>query len=164
MAQPPPISTSSVEDPGGRLSDGPRRSARPAPLQYLADRNPASNLAPAWGTKERYQLINLLNYVASEYHVSIGGLFNPTLSEEAKAAQTARAHAKLAYAEKQIVPESGFLLGANLTVADLYFWIVTSWAPYLGLDLSPYPKVQAFFKRVSEDPRVVAGQAKMNGK
>src|SRR5262245_22228668 len=37
-------------------------------LQYLADQKPALKLAPAWGSHERYQLIDTLNYLATEVH------------------------------------------------------------------------------------------------
>ena len=49
--------------PALRLDDGQILNEGPSVLQYLADRKPDSGLAPAWGTVERYQLIDTLNYL-----------------------------------------------------------------------------------------------------
>lgn len=56
--------------PKGTLSEGP------AILQYIADQAPNSHLAPAFGTYERYHLIDTFNYVGSEVHKAIGQLFS----------------------------------------------------------------------------------------
>ncbi len=55
--------------PKGTLSEGP------AILQYIADQAPQSKLAPAFGTYERYHLIDTFNYVGSEVHKAFGSLF-----------------------------------------------------------------------------------------
>ena len=53
----------------GTLSEGP------AILQYIADQAPQSKLAPAFGSFERYHLIDTFNWVGSELHKSYGPLF-----------------------------------------------------------------------------------------
>jgi glutathione S-transferase len=159
LASPLPSLSSNV--PALVLDDGTLLNEGSAVLQWFADQNAASGLAPAYGTIGRYKVMNMLNWTASEFHVAVGGLFNPTLDEAGKAAQMARAHTKLAFAEKNLVPEGTFLFGDALTVADLYFWIVVSWCPYLGVDLAAYPKVSALFAKVNTDPRIAEGKAKM---
>ena len=47
-----------------------------------------------------------------------------------------------------------FLLGDHFTVADAYLFTVTSWADHVKVDLSPFPKLQAFQKAVSARPAV----------
>ena len=44
-------------------------------VQYLADRKPDAQLAPAAGTMDRYRLQEWLNYIASELHKSYSPLF-----------------------------------------------------------------------------------------
>jgi glutathione S-transferase len=54
------------------------------------------------------------------------------------------------------------LLGSAFTVADLNVAAVLSWAPMAGIDLSPYPKVQAWLGRATARPaftRAVAARA-----
>src|SRR5712664_1665591 len=66
-------------DSGERLSEGP------AITQYIADKVPAKNLAPPNGTMARYRLQEWLNFVTSELHKGIGGLFNPAMPDDGKA-------------------------------------------------------------------------------
>ena len=44
-------------------------------VQYLADQNLDAALAPAYGTKERYHLMEWLNFTSSEVHKQLGALF-----------------------------------------------------------------------------------------
>ena len=67
------------------LDDGSRLTEGPAIVQYLADQVPAKKLAPPAGTMARYRLQEWLNFITSELHKGIGGLFNPAMPEEAKA-------------------------------------------------------------------------------
>ena len=50
--------------PALRLDDGTILNEGASVLQYLADRKPEAGLAPAWGSIERYQLIDIQNYLA----------------------------------------------------------------------------------------------------
>ena len=76
--------------PALRLDDGRVLNEGPSVLQYLADAKPESGLAPAWGSFERYQLIDTLNYLGTELHKRIFyQVFAPTTPEPAK--QAARA-------------------------------------------------------------------------
>jgi hypothetical protein len=47
-----------------------------------------------------------------------------------------------------------------LSLVDLY--IVQSWSGYVGIDLTPYPGVTDFAKRVAAHPLVVEAHAEMN--
>ena len=47
-----------------------------------------------------------------------------------------------------------FLVGGGFTVADAYLFVILSWTPHLGIDLTPYPALGAFLARVAERPRV----------
>ncbi|HOF51172.1 MAG TPA: glutathione binding-like protein, partial [Rhodoferax sp.] len=46
--------------------------------------------------------------------------------------------------------------GDQFTVADGYLFVVTNWAPFVGLDLSPYPNLVAYRARVGARPAVIA--------
>jgi glutathione S-transferase len=70
--------------PALQLDDGRVLTEGPAIVQYLADLKPESGLAPRAGTFERYQLMEILNYITSEVHKSFSPLFNPASSAEMK--------------------------------------------------------------------------------
>src|SRR5690606_19948650 len=48
------------------LDDGKRLTEGPAIVQYIADQKPEAGLAPKFGTFERYQLQEWLNFITSE--------------------------------------------------------------------------------------------------
>src|SRR5450432_892015 len=50
------------------LPDGSVLTETTAILQYIADQAPAKQLAPAWGTPERYRMIEWLAFVSTELH------------------------------------------------------------------------------------------------
>ncbi len=70
--------------PALQLDDGRVLTEGPAIVQYLADQKPDSGLAPRAGTFERYQLMEMLNYITSEVHKRFGPLFNPETSPNGK--------------------------------------------------------------------------------
>ncbi|MHB1284833.1 MAG: glutathione binding-like protein, partial [Metallibacterium scheffleri] len=60
---------------------------------------------------------------------------------------------------REIVAAMGaapYLLGDQFTVADAYLYTVLTWAGIVGVDLAPYPALQAFMKRVEARPAVKA--------
>src|SRR5437879_5892481 len=67
-----------------RLDDGGILTEGPAIVQYLADQKPATGLAPAAGTIERYRLQEWLTFIGTELHKSFGTLFNKAASDDAK--------------------------------------------------------------------------------
>src|SRR5215470_18748099 len=76
--------------PALRFDDGSVLTEGPAIVQYLADQKPASGLAPAAGTLERYRLQEWLTFIGTELHKSFSPLFNPATPDAAK--QTAKAN------------------------------------------------------------------------
>ena len=56
--------------PALTLDNGETLTENVTVLQYIADRNPASKLAPAAGTIERYRLMEWLSFINSEIHKS----------------------------------------------------------------------------------------------
>lgn len=123
-------------------------------LQYIADQKPASGLAPAAGTLERYRLMETLNFIATELHKSFGPLFNPASTDEAKKAAIDMIGKRFGYLDQQLAGKQ-YLLGDTFTVADCYFGTVLSWCQYAKLDLSPWPAIGAYAGRVMSRPAVL---------
>jgi glutathione S-transferase len=139
--------------PALQLDNGEVLTEGPAIVQYLADQKPASKLAPAAGTLERYRLQEMLGYLNSEIHKTYGAMFNPAITAPERADKVAYLHKRYALIEQQLSSHK-FLLGDQFTVADAYLFTVTTWADHLKVDLSQFPKLQAFQKTVSARPAV----------
>ncbi len=134
-------------DSGERLTEGP------AIVQYIADRVPEKNLAPANGTMPRYRLQEWLNFITSELHKSYGPLFRPTTPEEYKVISKEGLMKKYAMVDGWLAGKS-YCMGEQFTVADAYLFTVTSWAGHVGLDLASFKNIGAFMARVSARPAV----------
>ncbi|MFI4958697.1 MAG: glutathione transferase GstA [Lysobacterales bacterium] len=136
-----------VLDNGELLSEGP------AIVQYLADLKPESGLAPANGTLARYHLQEMLGYINSELHKTYSPLFKPETPAEVR--QERKEYLRKRYALLEgVLTKQPWLLGEHFTVADAYLFTVTNWATHVDLDLSGFPVLLAFQKRVAERPAV----------
>jgi glutathione S-transferase len=135
------------------LDDGTRLSEGPVILQYIADHAPASGLAPAAGTMERYRVMEWLNFITSELHKSFSALFNGKMPQEAKDIFTARLKDKYAFVDARLEGKD-YLMGPQFCVADAYLFTVTNWAAGVGVDLTGFKNLQAFCARMKARPAV----------
>jgi glutathione S-transferase len=135
------------------LDDGDILTEGPAIVQYIADKAPASKLAPAQGTKERYHLAEWLNFITSELHKNFSPLFRPTTPEDYKPIARENLAGRFSYVDKKLAGRS-FLLGDTFTVADAYLFVMTNWANSLHVDLTSWSNVGAFRARVLARPKV----------
>jgi len=135
------------------LDDGRVLTEGPAVVQYLADLKPESGLAPRLGTFERYQLMEILNYITSELHKGFAPLFNPASSAEAKAGAAAALSPKFDWISGRL-GTNPYVMGATFTVADAYLFVVLNWTGLVGIDLAKWPVLAAFHARVAARPKV----------
>ncbi|KAJ3379685.1 hypothetical protein HDU80_002333 [Chytriomyces hyalinus] len=132
------------------LADGTLLNENGATLQWIAD-NAVTPVAPANGTPQRYVLQSKLSWIASELQGLVAGLFDPAATMEAREYLTAKYHLKLQFLnDVELADGRKFYVGNAFTVADSYLYIVLSWSPYINLDLSKYPKADAYFKSIGE--------------
>lgn len=141
--------------PAIRLDDGEVLTEGPAIVQYLADLKPESGLAPPNGTLARYRLQEILTYINSELHKTFSPLFNPATPDEARAERVDYLKRRYGYIES-ILSRQPYLMGDHFSVADAYLFVVTHWSRVIKLDLSEFPALLAFQKRVAERPAVQA--------
>lgn len=139
--------------PALQLDDGRILTEGPAIVQYLADLKPESGLAPRAGTFERYQLMEILNYITSEVHKGFSPLFNPKISADWRASALAALDKKFAWLSG-FLGSNPFLMGETFTVADAYLFTVLSWSGHVKIDLGQWPVLQAFHARVAQRPKV----------
>jgi glutathione S-transferase len=134
--------------------DGTRLSEVAVLLQYIADRKPGT-LAPAFGTMERYRLMEWLNFIATEIHKQFGPLWDPTTPDATKERQRAALAKRFDYVAKALSAHP-YLTGDAFTIADAYLFTVVNWSGMLNVDLSPWPALQQFQARVAARPKVRA--------
>lgn len=141
--------------PALRLDDGKILNEGASVLQYLADCKPEAGLAPAWGSPERYQLIDTLHYLGTEVHKRVFyNIFSTTVPAETKAAAMAElAPALDAIAERLGARET--LVGDSFTVADAYLVTLLNWAVFLKADLAKWPALQAYHRKHLQRPSVI---------
>ena len=128
-------------------------------LQYLADKAKNTDLLPAFGSMDRYRAMEQLNFVASELHKGIGGLFNPAMPEDGKKAMKDRLTRRFAWLDGQLAKKH-YLLGDTYSVADAYAFTVLGWTKHVGIDMSPYAHIVAYMDRVGQRPAVKAAMKK----
>ena len=138
-----------------QLDSGEILTENVAVLQYIADRNPAAQLAAVAGTLERYRLIELLAYINSEIHKNFGPLFSPSVSADVKRFATDNLKKRLDWLEKALGPKN-YLMGERFTVADAYLYVVLAWTGHVGIDLGQWPALQRHNERVGARPHVIA--------
>ena len=139
--------------PALRLDDGSVLTEVSALIQYLADLAPASGLIPAAGTMERYRVLEWIGFIATEIHKGFGPLWNAKLAPEARAAAVAALARRLDLVE-QVLSRQPYLTGPSFGVADAYLFTVASWAPWVKLDMAPWPKLREFVARIGARPKV----------
>jgi glutathione S-transferase len=136
------------------MDDGTTISEAQVILQYIADRKPGE-LAPVFGTKERWKLMEWLGFIATEVHKGFGPLWNPK-SEASVRERTVQALGNRFALIAQTLSQQPYLTGEKFTVADAYFFVVLNWAGYHKVDLGPWPALQEFQARVAARPAVQA--------
>jgi glutathione S-transferase len=137
------------------LDDGTRLTEGPAIVQYLADRVPQKQLAPASGTIERYKLQEWLNFITSEIHKQFSPLFDATMPDEIKTRFRDKLAGRFDWLEAQLA-DRDYLLGAAFTVADAYLFTVLNWTQWTGIDRSRWPVLDRYVARIAARPEVQA--------
>src|SRR5262245_41145472 len=135
------------------LDDGTKVTEGPAIVQYIADKVPGKKLAPEAGSLPRTDLQKWLNFVSSELHKGFSPLFNKDMPEEAKKIFRDRLATRFAHLDQHLA-KNEYLMGKDFSVADAYLFTISNWAKPTDVDLSPYPNVLAYRKRVGARPAV----------
>lgn len=135
------------------LDNGERLTEGPAIVQYIADQVPTKHLIPAPGTMGRYRAQEWLNFISTELHKGIGGLFNPAMPDEAKALMKTKALSRLKWVDGQL-QSNDYLMGSAFSVPDAYLFVVTTWTAHVGIDIGELTNLQAFMTRMKARPAV----------
>ena len=141
--------------PALEIEGGQVLTEGPAIVQYIADQKPASKLAPPAGSFERYRLQEWLNFISSELHKSVGPLFSDATPAAWKETLKTRVAGRFDTLSKSLQGKD-YLMGSTFTVADAYLFVILSWTSHVGIDLSRWPVLTAYFERIKARPAVKA--------
>ncbi len=145
--------------PALRLDDGEILTEGPAVLQFLADREPAAGLLPAPGARERYRVLEWINYVGTELHKGcFAVMFTPDAPPEAKAWARGLLDKKLAYVASQLQGRT-FIATDRFTIADAYLTWALMVCQRVGANLAAHPALGAYIERIQARPAVKAAIA-----
>jgi glutathione S-transferase len=139
--------------PAIQMDDGTVLTEAPVILQYLADQKPEAGLAPKPGDKARYKLQEMLNFITSELHKGMGSFFSPAMNDGWRQAMTDRLGLRFDWLAKQLEGKP-YLMGDKFSVADAYLFTILNWAPIVKFDLSRWPALTDYHKRVGSRPKV----------
>lgn len=137
------------------LDDGKVLTEGPAIVQYLADQKPASNLAPAAGSFDRYRVQEWLNFITSELHKGFSPLFRPNTPDAYKAIARENLEKRFGFLDKHFA-KNDYLMGKQFTVADAYCFTCLNWTNFLKIPVDTWPNVKAYMARVAARPNVQA--------
>ncbi len=141
--------------PALALDDGEILTENVAILQYLAESNPKAGIGAENAPLPRARLTEALSFINSELHKAFGVLFRP-MAPELRDKALATLNRRLESVEGHLGDGRPHLLGERFTVADAYLFVVLNWSIPLKIDLSSYPKIQAYRARVGARPAVQA--------
>jgi glutathione S-transferase len=121
-------------------------------LQFLGDRSSVGEVLPSLGQFRRYRVLEWVNFITTELHKSFAPLFKPDAADETKRFFREQIARKLDYVDEQL-GSGPFLCGDELTIADLYLFVISSWTDKM-IGLNNWPNLIAFRERMLERPSV----------
>ena len=131
-----------------QLEDGSFLTEGAVISQFLVDQFERKDLLPEINTSERYQTLSWMNFIASEIHKAYSPFFHESYGEESKTIFSTILNKHYAWVDQQLDGQN-YLSGSNFTIADIYLFVVTRWADFIGLDLGHFIHLTAFMQRIS---------------
>ncbi|ENV50145.1 Glutathione S-transferase [Acinetobacter junii CIP 107470 = MTCC 11364] len=131
-----------------QLEDGSFLTEGAVISQFLVDQFERKDLLPEINTVERYQTLSWMNFIASEIHKAYSPFFHESYGEESKTIFSTILNKHYAWVDQQLDGQN-YLSGSNFTIADIYLFVVTRWADFIGLDLGHFIHLTAFMQRIA---------------
>jgi len=135
------------------LEDGEMRlTENSAVLQYVAERFPEAALIPV-DFRQRTRVRQWLGFIGTELHKAV---FGPLLDRKASEAVQGYTREKIALRFSLLehhLSSNDFLVN-SFTVADAYLATVLNWTVATGIQLSQWPAVHAYHRRMLERPSI----------
>ena len=142
-----------------RTGDGELLTEVAVLLQYIATLAPEAELIPSGGVA-RYRELELVNFVATEVHKGFPPpkVFFPNYPAEAWNMAADTFGRKLGYLADRL-GDGPYLSGDRVTAADVYLYTILRSAVRYDFDLSPWPALVDYMRRLTEHPAFEAALA-----
>ncbi|SKA41793.1 glutathione S-transferase [Enhydrobacter aerosaccus] len=127
-------------------------------MQYLADLHPEGGLCAPAGTLERYRIMEWMSFIASDLHK--GGfmpLFKKTTPDDYRPLARQLVLARLKWLNDHLADRE-YLTGSEFTIADAHCYTIAMWTEYHDIDVSSWPNLAAYLKRIGARPSVRAAK------
>jgi glutathione S-transferase len=138
--------------PALALDDGTILVETIAILLYIADLAPESRLGGGAGIN-RYRVLEWMSFVVTEIHQRFMRFPQPGLSAELAEATTLQLRSRFDNAACGL-SASHFLVGSNLTIADILLFTSLRWCHYRSIDIGEWKSLAAFVARMNRLPAV----------
>ncbi|MGE3647239.1 MAG: glutathione binding-like protein, partial [Reyranellaceae bacterium] len=140
------------------LPDGQHLSDGAVIMQYLADQCPGTDMIAPAGTLQRYRIMEWTSFIASDLHK---GGFMPLIKKVTPADYRPIARQlvlnRLQWLNDHLA-DRDYLTGSTFTIADAHCYTIAMWTAYQGIDVSPWPHLQAYLARIGARPSVIAAK------
>jgi glutathione S-transferase len=133
--------------PALEFDDGQVLTENVAILSWVADQSP--KLTPT-GALGRFRLLEAMAYISTEIHKAFKPFFRPGATDVDKAEAAQTIGKRLAFLADRLT--SDYLFGGQVSVADIYLFVMLTWAKKNAIPL-PVP-LPAFFARMMARPAV----------
>lgn len=140
------------------LPDGQHLSEGAVIMQYLADQCPGTDMIAPAGTLQRYRIMEWMSFIASDLHKAG---FMPLIKKVTPADYRPIARQlvlnRLQWLNDHLA-DRDYLTGSTFTIADAHCYTIAMWTAYQGIDVSPWPHLQAYLARIGARPSVIAAK------
>ena len=137
------------------LPDGQLLTEGAVTVQYIADQVPEKKLVPAFGTMERYRMMETLHFIATELHKATSPLYNALVNDDYKTQLKGRLAQRWGVFQESVKGE--WLMGKDFTIADGYaFYVMRAWQRTIKEDFARWPKLGEYYARLVQRPSVAA--------
>jgi len=145
--------------PALRLPGGELMTESAAILIWLADAHPAARLSPSVDDPRRPGFLRWMSFVSAAIYSLYWlrddpsrGVADPAAQAELKSRLHDRISACWAVMEAGIAPPAPWLLGADISVLDLYVTVVSRWTPRARLHGEIAPRIGQVARQVESHP------------
>ncbi len=132
----------------------------PAILDYIARRFPQAGLAPLGDDFAMGELLAFTSYLAGWVHPAAAHRVRGNRwADDPAAIAELRRKSPLVFADAMTLIETRYLktpwlMGEAYTVADPYFYVVSTWLARDGIDIAQFPKIATHFAALGARPAV----------
>ena len=101
----------------------------------------------------RYEVLQWTAFAATEIHQRFMRFPSPGLSPESMEATREQLKARFKFAAAWL-GRSGYLVGDDLTIADILLYTTARWPSFVGIDVQQWPALAKFMTAVEARPSV----------